>query len=61
MNGRGIIKCFRQVNADEMKFHHEASLRAYYPKGVTHVEYAESHSLLLVSGALECDSKSEVS
>jgi len=56
----GIIKSFRQVNADEVKLHHDGSLRAFYPKGVTSVQYSESHSLLLVSGPLESDKKADV-
>lgn len=53
---KGLIKCFRQTSADQMTFHHEASVRRYYPKGVYSCISIEKHGILLVSGALEMDS-----
>jgi hypothetical protein len=56
MDSKGFIKCYRQTSADQMTFHHDASVRKYYPKGVYSCSYIQNHAILLVSGALEMDS-----
>ena len=53
MDRRGTVKGFRQTTVDGMEFHHEASLRRYYPQGITAVAYSKTQSIMLVCGILE--------
>lgn len=53
MDRRGTVKSFRQNMVDGMELHHEASLRRYYPQGITAVAYSKIHSVMLVCGILE--------
>lgn len=57
---RGIVKSFRQINPDELQFHHEGSLRQYYPCGISDAQYSENQGIILVAGHIIQESDSEV-
>ena len=42
-----------------MTFHHDASLRSYYSKGIYSAAYIETNGVLLVAGPLELDVSTE--
>ncbi|XP_021958481.1 neuroblastoma-amplified sequence [Folsomia candida] len=57
LDTKGFIKCFRQTSADQMTFHHDASIRRYYPRGVYSSTYIEKFAILLIAGVLEMESR----
>lgn len=56
VDGKGLVKCYRQTSADQFVLHHEGSFRRNYPRGINAAALVESHGLIIVAGNLEPDS-----